>query len=57
MATFITNLIGALVIGFIVGLAEEKDISEKLVLFIKTGFYYGLGASNCPLFKYISINI
>ena len=36
--TFITNLIGAILIGFIVGVAaDNNDISERTVLFWKTG--------------------
>lgn len=40
-ATFITNLIGAFIIGFIVGIAEENTVSDKVILFIKTGFCGG----------------
>jgi protein CrcB len=35
--TLITNIIGAIVIGFIVGLAEEKQVSSNAMLFLKTG--------------------
>ena len=36
--TFITNVLGAILIGFIVGIAESKsDISPNAVLFLKTG--------------------
>lgn len=36
--TLITNIIGALIIGFIVGLADKRDdISPRLTLFLKTG--------------------
>ncbi|MBR4513972.1 MAG: fluoride efflux transporter CrcB [Lachnospiraceae bacterium] len=36
--TLITNILGALLIGFIVGVTSEKDgISENTVLFWKTG--------------------
>ncbi|WP_022750432.1 fluoride efflux transporter CrcB [Lachnobacterium bovis] len=36
--TLITNLIGALLIGFVVGFIGEKDdTSKKILLFLKTG--------------------
>lgn len=36
--TLITNLIGALLIGFIVGLADKSDnVPQNMVLFLKTG--------------------
>ncbi len=35
--TLITNFIGAFVIGFIVGLAEKKNLSDNSLLFWKTG--------------------
>ncbi|SEF80495.1 CrcB protein [Eubacterium ruminantium] len=36
--TMITNILGAILIGFIVGITSEKDgISENTVLFWKTG--------------------
>ncbi|MCR5149198.1 MAG: fluoride efflux transporter CrcB [Eubacterium sp.] len=36
--TMITNILGAILIGFIVGMTSEKDgISENTVLFWKTG--------------------
>lgn len=41
IATFITNLVGAFVIGFIVGVSEKNNVSERLVLFVKTGFCGG----------------
>lgn len=41
IATFITNLIGSFVIGFIAGVSERKNISERFVLFLKTGFCGG----------------
>lgn len=41
IATFITNLIGAFVIGFIAGVSEKNNVSEKMVLFLKTGFCGG----------------
>lgn len=41
VATFITNLIGAFVIGLIAGIAEKGNASEEAILFIKTGFCGG----------------
>lgn len=41
IATFITNLIGSFVIGFIAGVSEENNVSERFVLFLKTGFCGG----------------
>ena len=42
--TLVTNVLGALVIGVIAGLAARKNLSPNLVLFLKTGgvrrFYY-----------------
>ena len=35
--TLVINIIGAIVIGFIVGLAEEKQVSSNAMLFLKTG--------------------
>lgn len=35
--TLITNLLGALLIGFIVGLLDNLFISKKFLLFLKTG--------------------
>ncbi len=40
--TFITNIIGAILIGFIVGIAESKNnLSPNAVLFLKTGLCGG----------------
>lgn len=39
--TFITNLVGAVLIGFIVGIAANRNISENLMLLLKTGFCGG----------------
>lgn len=40
--TFITNIAGAVLIGFIVGIAESKeDFSPNAVLFLKTGLCGG----------------
>lgn len=35
--TLVTNLLGAVLIGFIGGAAEEKGLPDNLVLFLKTG--------------------
>lgn len=35
--TLITNLLGVLLIGFIVGLSDNLFISKKFLLFLKTG--------------------
>lgn len=36
--TLVTNLAGALLIGFVVGMAERKEtVSRELILFLKTG--------------------
>ena len=36
--TLITNIIGAILIGFIVGIASEHEgISDNMILFLKTG--------------------
>ena len=35
--TLITNLLGALLIGFIVGIAESRNVSKNAMLFLKTG--------------------
>lgn len=40
LLTLITNLLGALLIGFISGIAEKK-LSENAVLFLKTGLCGG----------------
>ncbi len=39
--TLITNILGAFIIGFIVGVAENKNVSEKAMLFLKTGLCGG----------------
>ncbi len=41
IATFLTNLMGALLIGFIVGVSEKKNVSDNVLLFSKTGFCGG----------------
>ncbi|MCR5580456.1 MAG: fluoride efflux transporter CrcB [Pseudobutyrivibrio sp.] len=36
--TFVTNILGAILIGFVVGIASSKEgISDKTILFWKTG--------------------
>lgn len=35
--TLITNLLGALLIGFIVGFADARSVSDKMTAFLKTG--------------------
>lgn len=39
--TLITNLLGAIVIGFIAGYAAKKDMSSNVLLFCKTGLCGG----------------
>lgn len=39
--TLFTNLLGALIIGFIVGVAENKEVNPNTILFLKTGFCGG----------------
>lgn len=39
--TLITNLLGALAIGFIVGLGEKKGLGDNAMLFLKTGLCGG----------------
>lgn len=41
LLTFVTNVIGAILIGFIVGYASKKSINENLILFLKTGLCGG----------------
>lgn len=41
LATFITNLIGAFAIGFVVGVSEKNNVSAKIILSLKTGFCGG----------------
>lgn len=35
--TFITNILGAFLIGLIVGISEKRSLPENLILFLKTG--------------------
>ncbi len=37
LLTLLTNLVGALAIGFIAGIAAKKNTSKNLLLFLKTG--------------------
>jgi len=39
--TFITNVLGALLIGFIVGISEKRNVSQNMILFLKTGICGG----------------
>ena len=39
--TFITNILGALCIGIIVGIGNDKQLSKDIILPIKTGFCGG----------------
>ena len=39
--TFVTNILGALLIGFIVGYASKRNVSDSLMLFLKTGLCGG----------------
>lgn len=38
LLTFVTNILGAILIGFVVGIASSREgVSDNLVLFLKTG--------------------
>lgn len=39
--TFVTNILGALLIGFIVGYASKRNVNNSLMLFLKTGLCGG----------------
>lgn len=41
VATFFVNVMGAVVIGFIIGASEKAGFSPNLILFFKTGFCGG----------------
>lgn len=41
LLTFITNILGALLIGFIVGYASKRNVNDSLLLFLKTGLCGG----------------
>lgn len=35
--TLVTNFLGAVLIGFVVGIAKNKNVSKNAILFLKTG--------------------
>jgi CrcB protein len=39
--TLVVNLLGAILIGFVVGFAENRNLSENSILFLKTGLCGG----------------
>lgn len=39
--TLVTNILGAVAIGFIAGLGTKKNVSDNLTLFLKTGICGG----------------
>lgn len=41
LLTFVTNILGALLIGFIVGYASKRNVNDSLILFLKTGLCGG----------------
>ena len=41
LLTFATNILGALLIGFIVGYASKRNVNDSLMLFLKTGLCGG----------------
>ncbi len=41
IATFVTNLLGAFIIGLVVGWSEKNDLPNEVILFTKTGFCGG----------------
>lgn len=41
LLTFVTNILGALIIGFIVGYASKRNVNDSLMLFLKTGLCGG----------------
>lgn len=41
LLTFVTNILGALLIGFIVGYASKRIVNDSLMLFLKTGLCGG----------------
>ena len=45
LLTFITNILGAILIGFVVGIASQRDVSDNTMLFLKTGVCGGNFAS------------
>ena len=41
LLTFVTNILGALIIGLIVGYASKRNVNDSLMLFLKTGLCGG----------------
>lgn len=41
LMTFIINILGAIIIGFVVGIASKHKINDNILLFLKTGFCGG----------------
>ena len=41
LLTFVTNILGALIIVFIVGYASKRNVNDSLMLFLKTGLCGG----------------
>ena len=41
LLTLVTNVMGALIIGYIAGMTARKDMSANLILFLKTGVCVG----------------
>ena len=41
LLTFVTNIRGSLMIGFIVGYASKRNVNDSLMLFLKTGLCGG----------------
>ena len=41
LLTLVTNIIGAVIIGFVAGYASRKGMNKNLLLFLKTGFCGG----------------
>ena len=41
LLTFATNILGALLIGFIVGYASKRNVNDSLMLLLKTGLCGG----------------
>ena len=50
--TFITNVLGALLIGYIAGAAARRGLSRNLVLFLKTGVCGGFTTFSTSLWKH-----
>lgn len=41
LLTFVTNLLGAVLIGFVVGYASKRTVNSSVMLFLKTGLCGG----------------